>query len=91
MSDNVFTSGAMSGTYDQWEYDRQQNIIDEIEAGMGPSTSDTADAETAEKLRFEARAVQYYLVRKNTTSEEVTEAVRASDEAWVAANPPPAE
>lgn len=82
---------ATASDYDQWEFDRQQNIIDTIDAETraGVYSSDPLAEGTASVRRREAVAVQNYLVQKNIENDQVNEAVDAADEAWVAANPAP--
>ena len=79
----------------QWEWDRQQNIIDEIDNMGLPTPTDgtdpplTAEQATALKRKNEARAVQNYLEKTFFASDEVNAAVDQADAEWVAANPPP--
>ena len=78
---------------DQWQFDRQQNIIDQIDASepiVSPASSSEADIKTANKRRAEALAIQNYLIGINVESQSVNDAVDQADADWVATNPPPA-
>lgn len=76
---------------DQWEFDRQQNIIDTIEQNTksGVYADESLELATAEKRRDEALAIQNYLIGKNLESEPVNTVLDRVDQDWVAENPPP--
>ena len=79
-----------ASSQDQWEFDRAQNLIDQIKGDIAAGKySNPTDLATAQKREREQIAVQNYLVKKNVASEEVNAAVDVVDAAWVAANPRP--
>ena len=88
----IDTFRAKAAPRDQWEYDRQQNIIDTVDDAPvinGLADTDPASYETAKIIRAQAVAVQNYLIQNTLKSEEVIEIVEASDDQWRADNPPP--
>lgn len=78
---------------DAWEYARQQNIIDTVDAMPWPAqhTAETQLAfDTARKSKNEAKAKQNYIYQLYRKSVVTTDQIEASDEAWRIANPYPA-
>ena len=82
---NPTTLSTGASEQDQWEFDRQQNIIDQIAADKtnGVYADDPTAEVTVDKRSREAQAIQNYLLKKNLASETANEAV--------AANPRPKE
>ncbi len=75
---------------DTWEYNRAQNVIDTITAGLASGAyGDGVPLETATRRRAEAMAVQNYLIEKTTEARDVLAAIDADDKAWTDANPAP--
>lgn len=72
---------------DSWEYDRQQNIIDSIDAAS-KGQSESADL-TLLRRRQLAVNVQKSILRRLGQDNAANDAVNQADAQWRAANPPP--
>lgn len=76
---------------DTWKFDRQQNIVESVNASIrrGDFDGDDVALETATIRQNEARSIQRLIIERNSRRKSVDDDLDQADEDWVRDNPNP--